>query len=202
MVIELTEAHLHYMNIGERFWGASLEGLTEQQAKALGDYPEKLHAAISRGLGLFLWGPNGTGKSYITAALCKHVWRMWRVTSYCVTAAELKEAWINDVPASVQSTETMTERAEQARFFVIDDLGKEHRAASGFAENKFGALLRHRARTRRTTVITSNLNPKEFVEIYGTSVGALAKECMWPVQLKSEDMRDKVAGRIRHFMED
>lgn len=199
--MKLTKDHLAYMNLGKRFWYAEVDNFTEAQHALMETYIRNLKTFLSSGMGAYIWGVNSSGKSYIAAALCKLVWQKYRVASYCVTAAELKDSWIQDREAHQGSEEMITERAEEVRFLVIDDLGREYRAASGFAETRFGALLRNRARARKTTVITSNLEPKEFAEIYGKAAGELAKECMHPFRLISENMRELAAKGVRQLME-
>ena len=206
MPTELTRDHLVFMNIGDRYWDALLDNLTESQLSTrlkidgdlrLRDYINNLDVALRKGEGLFLWGDNGHGKSYIAAALCKRVWGSLRVASYCITASELKDSWIEDLPAHPGSEETISQRASRIRFLVIDDVGKEHRAkTSDFAENKIGHLLRTRVRERKTTCLTLNFNPKEFGEVYGKSTSALMKECMYPVRVHGQDMRNKKAAEM------
>lgn len=191
--MKLTHDHLRFMNLGERYFGATLGDCTPSQKKALEGYLSSIESHLRNGTGLFLWGDNNTGKSYITAALCKYVWGQYRIPSFCILASDLKTAWISDRRIDESFEDTILERVETVRFLVIDDIGKEHRAASGFAENQFGALLRSRARARKTTCITSNMSPKDFGETYGRSTGQLSKECMIPVQLKGDDMRAIIA---------
>jgi len=202
MPTELSQEHLIYMNIGARYWDASRDKFNAQQEATIRDYLQDIEKKIHDGIGLYLWGDNNTGKSYIAAVLCKLVWAKYRVTSYCVTAAELKDAWISEHPAHPGSSELMTERVEEARFLVIDDLGKEHRAASGFAENKFGALLRNRSRTggKKTTIITANIPPDQFAGVYGKSTAQLVKEHVFVLPVKGPDMREKEAEKIRKSM--
>lgn len=95
----------------------------------------------------------------------------------------------------------MSDRVMTARYLVIDDLGKEYRSDSGFAETNFGVLLRHRSRMKLVTNITSNLTPKEFGEVYGKSTAQLVKECMYPVHFDGPDMRDAEADKLRQFIE-
>jgi len=118
------------------------------------------------------------------------------VASYCVTSPELKESWIHPVPAHVDSSEFMADRAMSVPFLVIDDIGKEHRTNSGYSENNFGALLRYRVKTNRVTSLTSNLNPKVFGEVYGRSTQQLVKEAMSPIKIEGPDMREKVSLKI------
>lgn len=197
MAVELSAEHFKYMNLGRRYWDAELSQATEEQRNVLRPYVVNLKKMIAQGVGLYLCGPNGTGKTHMTTALLKEAWRRWRVTGYCVTAAELKEAWIRDRPAHEGSEETVIERVEGCRLLVIDDLGKEHRASSGFAQTQFGALLRYRSRQRLTTILTTNLKPPEFTEVYGLSTAKLLKECTLPVMMSGPDIRDLAATRIQ-----
>lgn len=200
--VVLTESHLTYMHIGRKYWDADLSSLLPHQKKQLDPYLAKFGSCVGRGLGVFIWGENSTGKTYVAAAMCKQVWQDFRVSSFCITAAELKEAFIQDRPAEEGGNETVMQRCETVRFLVIDDLAKEYRTASGFAEVKFGALLRQRSRQKLTTSITTNLVLKDFRSVYGDSAAELCKECMTPVRFESVNVRDKVADKIVKFLED
>jgi DNA replication protein DnaC len=187
------------MNLGRRYWSSNLSLLTSEQEEALGSYPDKLGQAIVDGVGVFLWGPNSTGKSFIAAALCIEATARFRVSSYIIRAAELKEAFIKDYPANTDSNETVLERVNYVTFLVIDDLGKEYRTASGFSETAFGSLLRDRCRRKLPTSITSNLGPDEFLTVYGPSTGELAKECMIPIKLEGTSRREKIHKKIVNY---
>jgi DNA replication protein DnaC len=199
MPVPLTVDHLKYMNIGERFWEAERAKFTLEQCEKIVPYLAGLENYVRRGVGLYLWGDNNVGKSYVSAVLCKSVWGAYRVASYCVLASELKDAWSRfevAMPAHDGSSESMSDRVEQVRFLVVDDLGKEHRTSSGFAEDKFSALLRSRSRSIKTTVITSNMSPTEFSSVYGRSSGQLAKECMIVVHLTGKDQRETISRSL------
>lgn len=197
MGVALTKGHLVYMNMGELYWGATYSGLSPSQKKSVSKYVADIESYLSDGIGMFLWGDNDVGKTHIGAAMCKYVWGHYRVSSYLITASELKDAWIQDYPAHPDSEETVTQRISEVRFLVIDDLGKEHRAASGFAENKFGQLLRSRARKKLVTFITSNISPKAAEELYGRSTGRLIFEHTIPFELKGDSMRVKKVKKIK-----
>jgi DNA replication protein DnaC len=186
---KLTIEHLRFMGIGQRFWPAARTDLSPEQADALKNYLGCFEENIRKGTGVYLWGDNGIGKSFMAAVLCKAAFGLYRVASYCVTATELREAWSEDQPASEDATETVLQRVHRVRFLVIDDIGKEHRAASGFSETKFGAIIRYRSRRQLVTCLTSNFSPTEFYKVYGRATMDLVNECMDTVTFTGPDRR-------------
>lgn len=195
MSTRLTNEHMKLMNIGKRFWGASRKGLSKDQVKIVGEYLDGLGKNLQQGVGLYLWGDNSVGKSYVGTVLCKVSWGIHQIPSFCVTAAELKEAWIEDRALFLESRETVCGRASRIQFLVIDDLGREHRASTGFAENKFGALLRQRSRDKKTTVITTNLTPEKFMLTYGKASYELVRESMLIEEMRGKNHRVSVANK-------
>jgi DNA replication protein DnaC len=192
----LEQNHLRYMNIGAKYEKAEQEDLTKNQKNLVGKYIERLDVAIREGVGLFLTGPNGTGKSHVSAILCKIVRSKYRISSYFVTAAELKSAWISNIPAHEGSEEFMADRVNTAKFLVIDDLGKEYRTSSGFSESNFESLIRTRVRKKYITVITTNLSADDFRNVYGVGTSELVKESTIKIDFVGENMRDKKAKEI------
>jgi DNA replication protein DnaC len=87
------------------------------------------------------------------------------------------------------------ERVEYVRLLVIDDMGKEYRANSGFAETQFGALIRKRTRARKTTLINTNQGLREFQDVYGLSTSELVNECMISIEMKGPNVRDMLAAQ-------
>lgn len=141
------------------------------------------------------------GKSYIAAMLCKRVWAKYRVSSYCVTAADMKAAWIKSIPAHEGSSEWMADRMETVRFLVLDDLGKEYRADSGFTETHLEQLLRRRIRSGLATCITANTDLRTFGKTYGESTAQLIQEAMTPIHLTGSNMRGAEAAKIKTFLD-
>lgn len=62
------------------------------------------------------------------------------------------------------------------RVLVIDDLGKEHRTASHWAENLFDHLLRRRYDLGLPTIVTSNVAPSQWGTTYGEAMESFARE--------------------------
>lgn len=76
---------------------------------------------------------------------------------------------------------------------VLDDLGKEHRTASGWAENTFDALLRARYNAGLPTIVTTNVPLKSWGEVYGEAMESFAHEAFLPINVVSAegDRRNK-----------
>lgn len=194
---KLTKGHLEYMNIGRKYWGGTRENLTQKQSRAISTYLKNAEQNISEGVGFFLWGENGSGKTYISAVMCKTVWGLYGLTSYCVTTDELKESFIDrGVPAHFRSEEKMCDRVRVVPFLVIDDLGKEYLADSGFFESRFGSLLRFRGKHNLVTSFTTNMAPAKLKGIYGESTVALLQESCLVQELSGENIRTKIARDI------
>lgn len=72
-------------------------------------------------------------------------------------------------------------RINNMKVFVLDDLGKEHRTATGWAENQFDALLRSRFNAGLPTIVTTNVPLKSWGSVYGEAMGSFAHEAFIPI---------------------
>lgn len=61
------------------------------------------------------------------------------------------------------------------KVLVIDDVGKEHRTRSGFAQDEFDLLVRTRHNAGLTTVYTTNLPLRQWAGQYSPSMQSLIK---------------------------
>jgi len=185
----LSRGHMEFMNFGKRYWDVDLLKLTPRQLEEISPYLQRLEQNLSDGVGVVLSGLNGVGKTYLAALLTKCAWQFCDFPGLLVSADELKDAWIEDYIIGSDG-ETLLQRVSRMPFLVVDDIGKEHRTASGFSESKFGSLLRKRVRDKKVTVLTTNLNEDEFRNVYGGSIAGLVKEsCVW-IELFGQDMRE------------
>ncbi len=77
----------------------------------------------------------------------------------------------------------LLERATHTRLLVIDDLGKEYLADSGYVHSQLNALFRYRSKHQLTTVVTTNLHPTKLLPIYGLSLVEALKESTPSIRL-------------------
>lgn len=78
-------------------------------------------------------------------------------------------------------------KANNVRVFILDDLGKEHKTSTGWAENTFDALLRSRFNAGLPTIVTTNVPVKNWGTIYGEAMGSFAKEAFIQIPVIAPD---------------
>jgi DNA replication protein DnaC len=72
---------------------------------------------------------------------------------------------------------------------VLDDLGKEHHTASGFAADVFDTLIRGRYRNALPTILTSNNKPGDWDKVYNASMQSFLTEACEVIPMTGEDLR-------------
>jgi DNA replication protein DnaC len=78
-----------------------------------------------------------------------------------------------------------SDRMNNVRVFVLDDIGKEYRTASGWAENTFDALLRSRFNAGLPTIVTTNVPLENWGSVYGSPMGSFAMEAFIPIEVEA-----------------
>lgn len=181
------------MNIGERYWGAkltdfSLDALAPRTvAKYVGEHDKH----VREGWGLFIYGPNGTGKTHLACATLRALAELG-YTTYCVLSSTLKVAFIDGQRFDPQ--QTVVQRVNDVDVLLVEDLGAEYSGkGNDWAELCFENTLRLRTRNLRPTIVTTNLDRKAFADRYKTAAASLAMESMIAVSLTGDDFRRSLA---------
>lgn len=134
---------------------------------AAGPLDETAALAAARAFGgrgtLLLAGPSGGGKSVAAAWLLREFAAQSRGTPLFRRAAELARLGLYGPEAWAQWRDVQT-----CRLLVLDDLGAE--VASEVWRAAFDELFDARHSERRTTVITTNLEPEAFKVRYGERI--------------------------------
>lgn len=184
---KLSERDLRRLNIGQRYWEASLKNTDEgcSHRPYIENYLKAIHTNRKKGTGLLLWGDNSRGKTWAAASILKNA-AAWGYSGYMINPDILKSAVIEKTvfEDTVAGKVTIQDRVEEVDFLVLDDLGKEYRGESGFFQTVIENLLRTRTRNLLPIIVTTNLAIEDFGRIYNKSMFEILQECVVPIQIK------------------
>lgn len=161
--------------------------------KIFDKYTKNLNSIFENGIGLFITGDNGCGKTTLSHfILYEAVKKDYYV--YYITLSKL----LSSVIKSYKDNE-MDKRVEEIMgvdFLVIDELGKEPKQ-SRHSFDQVETLLRERAASSLPTILLTNLSMEEFKNAYGDSIWSVIQKEMLMVHIKDKrDFRQGITKTI------
>ena len=196
----MTVADMNRANVPSRFWNVKLSEIPEhlEYRDKVRKYLEKMDEMLENGIGLFLYSDeNSTGKTSIAVLALKQALRLRR-TAYFEESGRLKAALIR--AEEFEENTPIERRIRTVDLLVLDDVGKEYRTESGFAENTIESVLRDRSQSMRLTIMTSNLKPNKIEQVYSADLAALLRETMIPLRISGYDWRALKAEELRQML--
>lgn len=154
------------------------------------DYIKDIPNNFENNKGIFLYGSNGTGKSFIASLIVKYCY-IFRYTSKRCTIMEYINEYTrmwNTRPEDKEEVEELFYSNYKAvEFLCLEELGKE--IDSKININIIEDLLRYREERGLVTIICTNLDPTKLVDKYGNSINSLIKGNCTPIKLVGNDNR-------------
>lgn len=179
------------------------------------DYLGNAKHIIDAGLGLVLYGPEGTGKTLLAVLLLKTLIARGH-NGYFTTYADMIQRF-HEGRFDREEREWFFRRVKHASVLVIDDIGREQKRKrlewnradretemgnvlvdnqggevldlNTTAEFLFEDVIRHRVAMVSPTFVTSNLPLSGLATKYGSNVMSLLDEQAIPVELSGPDWR-------------
>ncbi len=196
----LTEHDLERMMIPRQFWQAKFKDIdtcnqlqisdeppvTKSLSQLIETYLVNMEKMTQDGIGMFLYGSNGTGKTMAACVVAMESRRRANTVLF-VETLELKEIVMGKT--KFDDEQTVWERAKDVDFLLLDDIGKGVQDSKGFGDELIRTIVKHRASCKKVTWMTSQLNKKEFSDRFGPSMLSVVQECIVPVKVVGPDKR-------------
>lgn len=178
---EQRQQRLHEFNfrkklslLGDRYGNVMFDDaqITKSNAAAYEkcrNYVKNSGPVLENNIGLYVYGENSTGKTFLTACLCNElVWKGF----YCVYTNlasildEIRSSYNNGANFS-----DLIRKLQAYDFAFIDDVGKEfigreyNASSSKWAEEKFFEVLNARYNAQKPTIFSSNYSIEELATV-------------------------------------
>lgn len=182
-------------NVPREFW--EIEDLVFESNKPararIEEYTADLAGAMAEGAGFLFTGRNGVGKTSCACVILCRAARAGRSIAYLTSHDFITSA----IPASRDpELERWRRELVAADWLVLDEMGKEHRAAgSEYALSELDSLLRWRRGENKPTVITTNFDAREFASTYGDSLWSAIRDRLEVLKFRDGDFRTELKRR-------
>lgn len=165
----------------------------EEALRCIKNYFKKLPEFYSEGIGVYLWGSNGTGKSHLMNCsfmnLIKRGYTV-RVFSMDELVDKFTSSWTSD-----EEKDDLNKTLRKVKFLGIDEFGKnvdgdgKPMPLPDFVKRIIESVIRYRVQMRLPLWITSNTDPKFVRDVFSEDVASLLREAVIPVCVTGGDYR-------------
>lgn len=180
---------LHDTGLPKGYWNEQPSTFSGD-AKALQEvekYIKDIDSNITNGIGLYLHGKPGVGKTLLAAYIIKAgLARNKNIKFYFFTDVlnVFTESWRDE-----NARDEVEKNIIKSDILVLDDIGKEYKSNTKLHESILDTVIRNRASQLRPVIITSNYDLLDSREAYGAGIVDLFKESLHIVNVTGESYR-------------
>ena len=157
------------------------------------DYVENIEVNIEEGRGIFFYGSNGVGKSFLSCIILKEVYRhrySCRRVTFSQYISAYTESWGATKDEKDVSNQDLLDKYKRVEFLVLEEIGKE--IDSKIAKPILEDLLRYREEHGLVTIICCNMNLEEFKSQYENSICSIIAGTQTIIKIVGKDRRQEV----------
>lgn len=166
--------------------------------KSLKKYVKNSNKARKDGIGLFMYGPYGVGKTLLANVILKELLAQGytvRMITLSTLVTMFTGSWYSD-----EVRNEFLEITRQVDFLGIDDLGKEFKGSTDLGVKVFDNIVRYRLQSNLPIIFTANISPKELSDYYSASTSSMLNEMCAVVQVTGDDHRSSFRERNRSII--
>ena len=175
--------------IPETYWPLNVDKFDKLHVKVkkfVEMYKKNFGNALERGLGLFMLGPNGVGKTSIMCDIGKYGIIKQKNVIY-LTIQDLVDLSIK------KKNPLLSERVENAELILLDELDKLYiKEGSDYAKKELENFLRNVLPRHITVVLATNFFEDEIKKEFGISFWSLLNRHMKKVTIIGEDYSNRL----------
>lgn len=188
----LKEPDFERMNLPREFWRAKVSGVQESVRHTVERYLLRIREMREKGIGLFVHGESGVGKTSVAALAAKEA-RARGYTVLFVGVWELREMMRSHV--MFEENISIQDRCRDVDFLVLDALGPEDADETWVNARFLSDLVNYRRSYRRVTIITSRVSPEDLrvsmKNVFDSTLGALV-----PLKVVGENLKFQHHGEL------
>lgn len=159
----------------------------------LADYLDNFDYYLANGMGLFIPGPVGSGKTLLLMLILKELVKRdydCYTTTFANTVESFTATWGDN-----EEKRWFAKKFMGSQVLGLDDLGKEFRSSNRLAPTTFDNILRTRVQNARPTILTTNMTAQEVGHGYGSAALSMLVERSLEMPLTGADFRPIAHGR-------
>jgi DNA replication protein DnaC len=190
-------------NIPEKYFDFSLDLVRDkietiesniEQFKKIEKYIGSIEKAANGGIGLYISGSHGVGKTAIAIIILMHAIRNYRSAFFSRSTEILdffRSGWKNEDKKAYWSYVV-----NSSTFFVIDDIGRLFSEVNEYERANIDDIFTKRDGANLCTIITANHSLETNKDLLGDAIYSNFKERLIEVKLIGEDYRNIIGESL------